>query len=201
MSRACGGDRNNMALAASISRARERSVPKDTIEAAVQRGAKIRSDDASLSEVLYEGMLGGIGVIVEAMTDNRNRTAQEIRALFRKHGGALGASNSVAWSWTRAGHLRVDAGDRDAASLAAIDAGALEIDDTDEQHLHVYVEPSDLRGARDALDKAGFKSEADLIWRPSRRADVPDVSAFLEAIDALEHHEDVSAVYHDAADP
>ena len=139
-----------------------------------------------------------MGVIVDALSDNKNRTAGEVRATFKKHGGALGAPGSVAWGWSRVAELRPTAPEggfdeeaRDRLFEAAVEAGADDVVDD-----AVFADPALLASIRDALDAAGFVVEAsDRIWIPEDRVEAPAPHAALGALDALD---DVSAVWHNA---
>jgi YebC/PmpR family DNA-binding regulatory protein len=136
-SKLAGGDRSHPALASALSRAKDARMPKKTVDAAVSRGGADKAAGAGLEEMIYEGTLpGGVGVIVDALSDNKNRTAGEVRATFKKHGGALGAPGSVAWNWSRVAELRPTAPEggfdeeaRDRLFEAAVEAGADDVVD------------------------------------------------------------------------
>ena len=198
-SRLAGGDRSHPALASALSRAKDARMPKRTVDAAVTRGGADKTAGAGLEELVYEGTLpGGVGVIVDALSDNKNRTAGEVRATFKKHGGALGAPGSVAWGWSRVAELRPTAPEggfdeeaRDRLFEAAVEAGADDVVDD-----AVFADPALSASIRDALDAAGFVVEAsDRIWIPEDRVDAQAPHAALDALDALD---DVSAVWHNA---
>ena len=198
-SKLAGGDRSHPALASALSRAKDARMPKRTVDAAVTRGGADKTAGAGLEELVYEGTLpGGVGVIVDALSDNKNRTAGEVRATFKKHGGALGAPGSVAWGWSRVAELRPTAPEggfdeeaRDRLFEAAVEAGADDVVDD-----AVFADPATVTAIRDALDAAGFVVEAsDRIWIPEDRVDAPPPHAALDALDALD---DVSAVWHNA---
>src|SRR5271168_3109120 len=164
-----GGDPDaNAALANAIQKAREASMPKDNIERAIAKGAGTGADGDNIETVVYEGYgPGGVAVLVEAMTDNRNRTGADVRHLFSKHGGNLGEPGSVAYLFDKAGVIVVDAGRYSEDDLmAAIEAGAQDIigeDDTFE----IITEPHDLPAVRDALVEAGVAIEsAEVTQRP-----------------------------------
>ena len=171
-------------------------MPKKTVDTAVTRGGADKTAGAGLEELVYEGNLpGGIGVIVDALSDNKNRTAGEVRATFKKHGGALGAPGSVAWNWSRVAEIRpaVPEGgiDEDKLFEVAVDAGADDVVDD-----AVFADPALSASIRDALDAAGFSVDgADRVWVPEDRVDAPAPHAALDALDALD---DVSAVWHNA---
>ena len=198
-SRLAGGDRADPALASALSRARDASMPKKTVDAAVSRGGADESAGAGLEELVYEGTLpGGVGVIIDALSDNKNRTAGEVRATFKKYDGSLGAPGSVAWNWSRVAELRPTApegGFDDAARellfLTAVEAGADDIVDD-----AVLADIALSSSIRDALDAAGFVVDAtERVWMPEDRA---DAAAPLDALDALDALDDVSVVWHNA---
>ena len=144
-----------------------------------------------------------MGVIVDALSDNKNRTAGEVRATFKKHGGALGAPGSVAWGWSRVAELRPTAPEggfdeeaRDRLFEAAVEAGADDVFDDESDAPAVIADPAAVTTIRDALDAAGFSVDgADRVWVPEDRVDAPPPHAALDALDALD---DVSAVWHNA---
>ena len=204
-SKLAGGDRSHPALASALSRAKDARMPKRTVDAAVTRGGADKTAGAGLEELVYEGTLpGGVGVIVDALSDNKNRTAGEVRATFKKHGGALGAPGSVAWGWSRVAELRptapeggLDEEARDRLFEAAVEAGADDVFDDEGDAPAVIADPAAVTTIRDALDAAGFSVDgADRVWVPEDRVDVPAPHAALDALDALD---DVSAVWHNAS--
>jgi YebC/PmpR family DNA-binding regulatory protein len=192
----------NATLATAIQKARDASMPKDTIERAIARGAGAGGDgDAAFETVTYEGYgPGGVAVFVEALTDNRNRTAAEVRHIFTKHDGNLGTSGAVAWLFERKGVLIVsgDSVDEDELVLAAADAGAEDVE-PDGSSLQVTSAPDDLAAVREALESAGIAYEsAELTMLPKTTIAVEDESAakkLLRLMDALEENDDVQAVY------
>jgi YebC/PmpR family DNA-binding regulatory protein len=195
-----GGDpEGNSALALAVQKARDASMPKDNIERAIAKGTGEGSDGEQIETVLYEGYgPGGVALLIEAVTDNRNRTGAEIRHLFSKHGGSLGEPGSVSYLFDKQGVVVVDATRYDEDDLIpAIDAGALDIS-VDEDVFEVITEPGDLVAVRDALVDAGVEIEAaELSQRPKSRVpvDEADATKLLRLIDALEESDDVSAVY------
>jgi YebC/PmpR family DNA-binding regulatory protein len=194
-----GGDpTGNSALALAVQKARDASMPKDNIERAIAKGTGEGSDADQIETVLYEGYgPGGVALLIEALTDNRNRTGAEIRHLLGKHGGNLGEPGSVSYLFDKRGVIVVDANRYSEDDLMpAIDAGAEDIA-LDEDVYEVITEPTDLAAAREALAKAGVEIEgADLTQRP--RALVPvgegDAAKLMKLIDALEENDDVNAV-------
>jgi YebC/PmpR family DNA-binding regulatory protein len=197
-----GGDpANNLALQNAIEKARSYSMPKDNIERAVAKGAGEGADAASFETVVYEGYgPEGVAVIVEALTDNRNRTASDVRHIFSKHGGNLGATGAVAWQFERRGVILVtaDAADEDELLLAAADAGA---DDVvrDGDTFEVSSPPERLAGVREALEGAGFEVEsAELSMVPKTTVAVADESTakkIVRLVEGLEDNDDVQDVY------
>jgi YebC/PmpR family DNA-binding regulatory protein len=197
-----GGDpANNLALANAIEMARSYSMPKDNIERAVAKGAGEGADAAAFETVVYEGYgPEGVAVIVEALTDNRNRTASEVRHAFSKHGGSLGATGAVAWQFERHGVVIVPAEgvDEDELFLAAADAGADDLE-ADGSVFQVTSAPESLAAVRTAIEAAGFTVDsAALSMLPKTTVSVEDESAakrVMRLIDALEDSDDVQDVY------
>jgi YebC/PmpR family DNA-binding regulatory protein len=195
-----GGDPDgNPALALAISKAKDASMPKDNIERAIAKGTGEGADADALEAVVYEGYgPGGVAIMVEAMTDNRNRTGAEMRHLFSKHGGNMGEPGSVGYLFDKRGLILVD-GERFSEDdlLPAIEAGALDVA-SDEGTLEVLTEPSDLHAVRQALLDAGVEvQEAQLAQLPKTRVAVDEAAAekVLRLVDALEDNDDVDAVH------
>jgi YebC/PmpR family DNA-binding regulatory protein len=195
-----GGDPDgNPSLALAVQKARDASMPKDNIERAIAKGTGEGVDAEAFETVLYEGYgPGGVALLIEALTDNRNRTGADVRHLLGKHGGNLGEPGSVSYLFDKQGVIVVDASRYDEDDLMpAIDAGALDIAQ-DEDVLEVVTEPSDLTSVRQALTDAGVEIEsADLTQRPRVRVPVEEADAakLLKLIDALEESDDVGAVH------
>ncbi len=195
-----GGDPDgNPTLALAIQKARDASMPKDNIERAVAKGTGEGVDADQIETVLYEGYgPGGVALLIEAFTDNRNRTGADMRHLLSKHGGNLGEPGSVSYLFDKRGVIVVDAGRYDEDDLiAAIDAGAEDIS-LDEDVFEVITEPADLGRVRDALAESGVEIDsADVAQRPKSRVplDEADASRLMKLIDALEESDDVSAVH------
>jgi YebC/PmpR family DNA-binding regulatory protein len=194
----------NSALANAIAKAKSYSLPKDNIERAIQKGAG-GGEGESYETVTYEGFgPGGAALIVEALTDNRNRTAANVRSIFTKAGSALGNPGSVAWKFDKKGVIRVtDVADADELLLAAADAGAEDADGEDGAY-EVTTAPTDLGAVRDALEAAGYAIEsAELALLPKQRADIDDDGArkLLKMVDALEDDDDVQEVVFDVDIP
>jgi YebC/PmpR family DNA-binding regulatory protein len=189
----------NPRLRAAILAARQANMPKDTVERAIQRGAGGEGGEA-YDEVRYEGYgPGGIAVIVEALTDNRNRTASEVRAAFTKAGGALGETNSVGFLFDHVGEIvyPAAAASADAMLEAAIDAGASDVESDDDGHV-VFSAPEDFNSARDALEQRfGPANSARLAWRPKTATMIDEeiAASLYKLIETLEDSDDVQNVY------
>src|SRR5205807_6672335 len=184
-----GGDpEGNPALALAIQKARDASMPKDNIERAVSKGTGEGVDAEQIETVLYEGYgPGGVALLIEAVTDNRNRTGADVRHLLSKHGGNLGEPGSVSYLFDKQGAIVVDTSRYDEDDLIpAIDAGALDIS-RDEDVFEVITEPADLVSVSRALQDSGIDSEsAEIAWRPKSRVPVQegDAGKLLALIDA-----------------
>jgi YebC/PmpR family DNA-binding regulatory protein len=195
-----GGDLDsNPTLRTMFQKARDNSVPLDTIWKAVRRGTG-EEEGVHYEEVSYEGYgPGGVAIYVEALTDNRNRTGPEIRALFSKNGGSIAEPGAVAWQFARKGIVVVPGTvGEDDLMLAALDAGAEDITRVGEDW-HVLSAPSDTMAVRDAIEAAGIEvRSADLTMVPSTMVSIDSVDAaraILRVIDALDDHDDVQEVY------
>jgi YebC/PmpR family DNA-binding regulatory protein len=191
----------NLALQNAIEKARSYSMPKDNIERAIARGSGAESDAQAFETVIYEGYgPSGVAVIVEALTDNRNRTASDVRHAFDKNDGNLGTSGAVAWLFERRGVVLVSADgvDEDELTLAAADGGADDVS-LDGSTFEVLTAPEALSGVREALESAGFTVESsELTLLPKTTVEVADESAakkVLRLIDQLEENDDVQDVY------
>jgi YebC/PmpR family DNA-binding regulatory protein len=195
-----GGDpEHNATLATAVQKARDASMPKDNIERAIAKGTGAGSDAAAFETVVYEGYgPGGVALLIEALTDNRNRTGSEVRHLLSKHGGNLGEPGSVSYLFNKRGVIVVDARRYSEDDLlVAIEAGAEDIV-TDEDLYEILTEPANLAAVRAALEEAGIELEsAELTQQPTTRVAVEeDVAAkLLRLIDALEENDDVNAVH------
>jgi YebC/PmpR family DNA-binding regulatory protein len=191
----------NLALQNAIEKAKSYSMPKDNIERAIAKGSGAEADAQQFETVVYEGYgPEGVAVIVEALTDNRNRTAADVRHLFSKHDGNLGTSGVVAWLFERRGVVLVDAEgvDEDELMLAAADGGAEDVE-LDGTSFQVTSSPEDLAAVRASVETAGFAVEsAELTLVPKTTVEVADESAakkILRLIDALEENDDVQDVF------
>ena len=191
----------NLALANAIEKARSYSMPKDNIDRAIARGSGADADADSFEQVVYEGYgPNGVAVIVEALTDNRNRTAADVRAAFTKHDGNLGGSGAVAWLFERRGVILVDADrfDEDELTLAAAEGGAEDVE-RDGSSFRVTAAPEDLTAVREAIEAAGMEVDSsELTMVPKTTVNLDDEGAAkktLRLIDALEENDDVQEVY------
>ena len=191
----------NLALQNAIEKARSYSMPKDNIDRAIAKGSGEGADGAAWEAVVYEGYgPEGVAVIVEALTDNRNRTASEVRHAFTRHGGNLGTTGAVAWQFERRGVVVVAAGDADEDDLllAAAEAGADDIE-LDGSSFVVTSAPEALAGVRQALADAGYDVESvDLAMVPKSTVAVADERAarrIMNLVEGLEDTEDVQDVY------
>ena len=190
---------SNAALAAAIEKARGYSMPKDNIDRAVQRGSGEGGGD-TFERITYEGYgPAGVAIIVEVLTDNRNRSASSVRSVFTKHNGTLGQPGSVAWIFERRGSIVVDAGkySEDDVMAAAIEGGA---DDVvrDGEAFQVLCEPTELSVVREAIEQAGIEYEqAELTLQPKSTVQLDEAEArkTLRLVDALEDIDDVQDVY------
>jgi len=195
-----GGDpNNNPRLRSAIERAREANMPKETIEKAIKRGTG-ELEGVQYIEVMYEAFApGGVAVLIRALTDNKNRTAQELRHVLSKNGGNMAESGSVGWIFERKGLITVPAGqiaDMDEFMMLAIDAGAEDIKEQ-EDPVQVIVAPEDLTKVRDALSEAGYDVKASLTYLPKNTVKVTgqDAEKLLRCLNALEDLDDVQEVY------
>jgi YebC/PmpR family DNA-binding regulatory protein len=199
--RAGGGDVDaNPTLRTMVQKARDASMPKDNIERAIKRGTG-ELEGVRYESVTYEGYApNGVAVLVECLTDNRNRTGAEVKNVFTRNGGSLAEPGAVAWQFERKGVLLLDkaAADEDTLMTTTLDHGAEEINDLGESW-EVTTAPTDLQAVREALDRAGISvSSTDLTMLPGQTVPLPDSSAakgVLRVLDALEEHDDVQNVY------
>jgi YebC/PmpR family DNA-binding regulatory protein len=195
-----GGDiEGNPALALAVQKARDASMPKDNIERAIAKGTGAGADTAALETILYEGYgPGGVALLIEAVTDNRNRTSADVRHALSKGNGSLGEPGSVAYNFDKKGVIVVD-GERYSEDdlMIAIDAGAEDISREDDAW-EVITEPSDLTAVRRALEDAGVELQnAEVTQRPKVLVPVDEDTAakLLRLVDALEDNDDVDAVH------
>jgi YebC/PmpR family DNA-binding regulatory protein len=195
-----GGDpEGNPTLALAIQRARDASMPKDNIERAIAKGTGDGTDAEALEAVMYEGYgPGGVALLVDALTDNRNRTGSEVRHTFTKHGGNLGEPGSVAYLFDKRGVIVVDATRYEEDDLlSAIEAGALDVT-VDDDVFEILTEPSDLPAVRAALEEAGIELESSEVGQhPKTRVPIDEETAtkLMRLVDALEDNDDVNEVH------
>jgi YebC/PmpR family DNA-binding regulatory protein len=195
-----GGDPDgNPSLALAVQKARDASMPKDNIERAIAKGTGADSDAAAYEPVVYEGYgPGGVAILVEALTDNRNRTGSDVRHMFTKSGGGLGEPGSVAWTFEKKGEIVVDGGRYSEDDLLpAIDAGAEDLS-MDGDVWEIVTAPGNLAAVRASLEDAGVELEsAELVQRATTRTPVeePRVGSLMRLIEELEEHDDVQAVH------
>jgi YebC/PmpR family DNA-binding regulatory protein len=195
-----GGDtEGNPSLATAVQKAREASMPKDKIQKAIDTGTGAGADSAAIERIVYEGYgPAGVAILVEALTDNRNRASAEIRFAFSSHGGSLGEPGSVAWIFEKKGAIVIDASRYDEDELiVAIDAGAEDVQE-DGEHFRVICDPHDLSAVRDALTEAGVEVEsAAIATEPKSTVEVKghDAERLLKLLDALDDQDDVDEVF------
>jgi YebC/PmpR family DNA-binding regulatory protein len=195
-----GGDPvGNPALDLAIRKAKEASMPKDNIERAIAKGTGEGGEAQAIESVLYEGYgPGGVAILVEALTDNRNRSGADVRHAFSKNGGNLGEPGSVAYLFDKKGTIVIDAERYSEDELmVAVEAGAEDIA-SDDDVFEVITEPADFTAVRQALEGAGVEIEnAELAYRPTSTVPVDEGQAgkLMRLIDTLEELDDVSAVH------
>ncbi|MBV9099730.1 MAG: YebC/PmpR family DNA-binding transcriptional regulator [Candidatus Dormibacteraeota bacterium] len=199
----------NFRLRLAIQKAREVNMPADNIERAIQRGAGGK-EGVQLEEVRYEGYgPHGVAVMVDTVTDNRNRTVAAIRNVFTRSGGSLGESNSVAWMFSQQGVLRVQGAGRDPEELALELLDVVDVGDdgdvsVDGGEVQVTVDPTRFEATRRALEERGYSLDsAEVTMNPSTSVplDARQAPAVLRLLDALEDHDDVQQVYANAEIP
>ncbi|HEY7967255.1 MAG TPA: YebC/PmpR family DNA-binding transcriptional regulator [Solirubrobacteraceae bacterium] len=195
-----GGDPDsNSALWNAVQKAKDASMPKDNIERAIVKGTGAGADAEAIETVLYEGYgPGGIALLIEAYTDNRNRTGADVRHLLSKHGGNLGEPGSVSYLFEKRGVVAIDASRYNEDDLlVAVEAGAEDIV-ADDDALEVVTAPGDLSAVRASIEGAGIEIEsADVIQRPMTRVELDEATAtkLFRLIEALEENDDVGAVH------
>jgi YebC/PmpR family DNA-binding regulatory protein len=200
-----GGDpspENNASLAAAITKAKSYSLPKDKIDTAIKKAFGAGADAANYDEVVYEGYgPAGIAIYVEALTDNRNRTAADVRAAFTRAGGNLGATGSVAFQFERKGQILIEksaADDEDELMLLVADAGGEDLEDGGDEEWVVYTAPGDLIAVTKALETGGVAVKgAELVMEATTPATVSieDAKKVMRLVDKLEESDDIQNVY------
>jgi YebC/PmpR family DNA-binding regulatory protein len=195
-----GNPETNIALANAIEKAKSYSMPKDNIERAIKRGTGEGSGDM-YENIVYEGYgANGVAVMVEIMTDNRNRAAADVRRIFSRTGGSLGTSGSVAWMFEKKGNIIVNkaAGvDEDVLLETALEAGAEDMT-TEDEHWEIITDAESFRGVVEELKTAGFEpasAEVTMLPKNTIKLDKDAAKKVLRLVDALEDYEDVQEVY------
>jgi len=199
---------SNFQLRLAVDRARAENMPKDNIERAIRRGAGLEKDAAEIETIVYEGYAPhGIAVLVDCLTDNRNRTISDLRRVFTRAGGGLGEPGSVAWQFTEKGYLLInrvtedgtDTGvDPDEVFMTALEAGADDVEVSDDS-VEVYTTRTNFAQVSQALEAAGTKpDQAELIMQPNTTLELSadEAQSVLGMIEALEELDDVNKVYH-----
>ncbi len=196
-----GSVEGNMTLASAVEKAKSFSVPNENIDRAIKRGTGELGDGQKYEEIVYEGYApGGIALLIEALTDNRNRTAQEVRHAFTRNGGNLGETGSVAWQFTRKGVIVVDkavAPDEERLLEIALEGGAEDLTDS-ESSWDIVSGPQDFRTVQTALEAAGVpiaSAELSMLPQSTIRVVGGEANQVLRLIDALEDLDDVQNVY------
>ena len=195
-----GGDpKVNMRLKAAMESAKAANMPQENVKRAIQKGTGELPGE-SYEEIMYEGYApGGVAVMIQVLTDNRNRTAPEVRHVFEKHGGNMGASGAVSWMFERKGLVQIDAdkiGEDDLLGIA-LDAGATDMRRV-EKLFEITTTPAEMDAVRGALEKKGvpvMESAVAFVPQSTVRVDGKDAPAVLRLIEALEELDDVQAVY------
>lgn len=187
----------NPRLRLAVKEAKSQSVPKDVIERAIKKS--LGGEGENYDEIRYEGYgPGGVAVIVEAMTDNRNRTASTVRSTFSKNGGNLGETGSVSFMFERKGQVSYpsDVGDADTVMMAAIEAGAEDVESEEEGHI-IWCADTDLNDVSNALEaELGESESTKLVWRPTTTTelDLDGMQKLMKLLDALEEDDDIQNV-------
>ncbi|NLK09235.1 MAG: YebC/PmpR family DNA-binding transcriptional regulator [Firmicutes bacterium] len=197
-----GGDpESNFRLRLAMDKARDANMPNENVERAIKRGLG-ELDGQNLEEIVYEGYgPSGMAVLLEVLTDNRNRTASELRHVFSKHGGNLGENGCVAWMFSSKGRLVMERKDGfqddDNLMLAAIEAGAEDME-ADDELIEIFTAPNQLKGVKEELEKAGYSfDDSGIIMVPENLQDIPDdtTADALRLLEALQELDDVQEVY------
>jgi len=196
-----GSMEGNMTLASAVEKAKSFSVPSDNIDRAIKRGTGELGDGQKYEEIVYEGYApGGIALLIEALTDNRNRTAQEVRHAFSRNGGNLGETGTVAWQFTRKGVIVVEkavAPDEEHLLELALEGGAEDLNDS-ESSWDIITAPADFKTVQSALDAAGvpiYSAELSMIPQSTIPLDGSEANQVLRLMESLEDLDDVQNVY------
>ena len=192
---------NNPSLRAVIDKALAANMKRDTIDNAVKRGAGDLDGD-NYEEIRYEGYgLGGTAIMVDCLTDNRNRTVADVRHAFSKHGGSLGTDGSVSYMFSKQGFISFASGDEDAIMEVAIESGADDVITNDDGSIDVMTAPDDFISVKDALVANNLNPEhSQITMEPANRIELnlEDAEKFMKLIDRLEDLDDTQDVYHNA---
>ncbi|SHE86380.1 DNA-binding regulatory protein, YebC/PmpR family [Marinitoga hydrogenitolerans DSM 16785] len=189
---------SNPRLRTAIEKAKEANMPKDKIEASIKKGAGGTEAD-SYVEIMYEGYgPAGVAIIMRALTDNKNRAAQEVRHILSKHGGSLAESGAVAWNFERKAMIIVpknEVADLDEFMMVALDAGAEDV--IEDENIQVIASPDDMVKVRDTLKDMGYSVKATLTYIPKTTVKVvgSDAEKLLKLLDALEDSDDIQEVF------
>ena len=201
-----GGDPDsNPRLRHAVAQAKAANMPKDNLERAIKKGTG-ELEGADYEEILYEGYgPAGVAVLVECLTDNRNRTIAEVRHIFSKAGGNVGTDGCVAWMFDKKGLISVDKADTDEETLmeVALDAGAEDIKDEGES-FDVVMEPADFDSVKDAIDEAGIKTalaEITMLPQNTTKVETEDAEKIIKFMDALDDSDDIQKFYTNADIP
>lgn len=192
---------SNSRLRTAIEAAKEVSCPKDTIERAIRKGAGLDADAAQIEEITYEGFAPHrVGLIVECQTDNRNRTASDVRTIFNKNGGQLGEMGSVGWMFERVGLIEgtYTKGKVEDSETEAIEAGANEVEDNEDGSFAFYGNPEDLKNIETVLKDRGWKiTKAELSYKAKNTTDITETQQkeVIEFLEALDNNDDVSKIH------
>jgi YebC/PmpR family DNA-binding regulatory protein len=190
---------SNSALRLAIDKGRAANMPKDNIERAINRGAGTGDEAVHMEEVVYEGYgPGGVALVVNCVTDNRNRTLADIKYVFNRSGGNMASAGAVTWQFDQKGYISVDAkgANYDDVFLVAADAGADDVQQEDESY-SIYTPREDLAAVARSLEKAGYKvQERELIWMPQNEIELETAQALqvMNLIEKLEDLDDVQGV-------
>lgn len=198
----------NLRLRLAVDKARAENMPKDNIDRAIRRGAGLEKDAAEIEEIVYEGYgPNGVAMLVECLSDNRNRTISEVRRCFSRAGGSLGEPGSVAWQFTNKGYIAINRQDEDGSDrgvdpeevfMAALEAGAEDVIVSDET-IEVYTERTALAQVSQGLEEAGFPADESELTMEANTPMALDTDAgmtVLTLIENLEELDDVNKVYH-----
>lgn len=188
---------SNPRLRTAIQSAKDVNMPKDTMERAIKKGAG-ELEGAAYEELTYEGYgPGGVAIMMKLTTENKNRTAAEVRHAFGKYGGNMGATGSVSFVFARKGHIEIEQGEEDAVMEAALDAGAEDVDNQGDGYFLITCDPHSVQEIREAIEKKGIKvtgSSAPLIPSTSVKLEGEDLERCQKLIEFLEDYDDTDEV-------